>query len=87
MTDFHKYFLTNIFEGLEEKSDATPGFPNIMALGDKIKSAKSANIDAMAFLEKCFNSGLTPEQSFAALDAEIAKGTPGPGAASDAAKA
>ena len=86
MSDFHKYFLTNIFEGLEEKSDAAPGFPDIMTIGEKVNLAKNANINALAFLEKCFDSGLTAEQSFAALDAEIAKATPSPGAASDAAK-
>lgn len=86
MTDFHKYFLTNIFEGLEERSDATPGFPDIMTIGEKVKLAKSANIDALAFLEKCAESGLTAEQSFAALDAEIAKAPPNSSVASDPAK-
>jgi hypothetical protein len=86
MSDFHKYFLTNIFEGLEEKSDATPEFPDIMTIGEKVNLAKSANINALAFLEKCFNSGLTTEQSFAALDAEIAKAKPNAGAAANAGK-
>ncbi len=86
MTDFHKYFLTNIFEGLEEKSDATPGFPDIMTIGEKVKLAKSVHINALAFLEKCSKSGLTAEQSFAALDAEIAKAKANPDAAADAAK-
>ncbi len=86
MTDFHKYFLTNIFEGLEEKSDATPGFPDIMTIGEKVNLAKSVHINALAFLEKCSNSGLTAEQSFAALDAEIAKAKANPGTAADAAK-
>jgi hypothetical protein len=80
MSDFHKYFLTNIFEGLEEKSDPTPGFPDIMTIGEKVNQAKSVNINALAFLEKCYHSGLTVEQGFAALDAEIAKAKPKPGA-------
>jgi len=86
MTDFHKYFLTNIFEGLEEKSDAKGGSFDILALGEKVRSAKSANIDAMAFLERCHETGLTIPQSLAALDAEIAKTAPKPGATSDPAK-
>lgn len=72
MSDFHKYFLSNIFEGLEEKHEKDGPF-DIMALGEKVRSAKSANIDALPFLERCHEDGLTIEQSFAALDAEIAK--------------
>jgi len=40
----------------------------------------------MAFLEQCYEAGLTIPQSFAALDAEIAKTPPKPNAASDPAK-
>jgi len=86
MTDFHKYFLTNIFEGLEEKDDATKDPFDIMALGEKVRLAKSARIDAMAFLERCYDKGLTIPESMAALDAEIAKGAPKPDTASDPAK-
>jgi hypothetical protein len=85
MSDFHKYFLTNIFEGLEEREDAKKDPFDIMALGEKVRLAKSANIDAMAFLEKCHDSGLTIPQSLAALDKEIAK-TPRASAASGPAK-
>ena len=87
MSEFHKYFLTNIFEGLEERSDATPEFPDIMTIGEKVRAAKSVNIDAMAFLEKCYHAGMTMPESFAALDAAIAKASTEAAAASDAAKA
>lgn len=87
MLDFNKYFLTNIFDGLEGKSDATPGFPDIEVLGEKVRLAKSANINALAFLEKCHHAGLTTEESLTALDDEIAKTAANPGAAVDAAKA
>lgn len=86
MTEFHKYFLTNIFEGLEEKDDAKKDAFDIMALGEKVRLAKSANIDTMAFLERCHDAGLTIPESLAALDKEIAKITPAPGAASEPAK-
>ncbi len=79
MSDFHKYFLSNIFEGLEEKDDAKADGPfDIMALGEKVRAAKSADIDALPFLERCHEDGLTIEQSFAALDAAIAKVPPKP---------
>jgi hypothetical protein len=85
MSEFHKYFLTNIFEGLEEKEDAKKDRFDVMALGEKVRLAKSANIDSMTFLEKCHDRGLTIQESLAALDAEIAK-TPPASAASAAAK-
>src|SRR4051794_34604214 len=71
MTEFHKYFLTNIFEGLEEKEDreeATEAPVDIMALGQQVRAAKTAGIDAIAFLEHCHDQGLTIPQSLAALD-------------------
>lgn len=86
MSDFHKYFLTNIFEGLEEKEDAKKDRFDVMALGEKVRLAKSANIDAMAFLEKCHDRGLTIAESLAALDTEVAKTSPAPNAASGPAK-
>lgn len=84
MTDFHKYFLTNIFEGLEEKQDAEKDPFDIMALGEKVRLAKAANINAMTFLEKCHDRGLTIPESLAALDAEIASPTPAPNPSSPA---
>jgi len=85
MTDFHKYFLTNIFEGLEEKHDAEDAKDSvdIMSLGEKVKLAKSANIDALAFFERCFQGGLSMKDAMAALDAEIAKAPTNPSAAGD----
>jgi hypothetical protein len=86
MSEFHKYFLTNIFEGLEEREDAKKDPFDIMALGEKVRMAKSANIDAMAFLEKCHDRGLTIPESLAALDKEIAKTPPAPDTVSQPAK-
>jgi hypothetical protein len=83
MTDFHKYFLTNIFEGWEEKDDAKKDSFDVMALGEKVRLAKSANIDAMRFLEKSHKAGLTIPESLAALDAEIAKVAAARGGVSD----
>ena len=77
---------SNIFEGLEEKQDAKKDAFDIMALGEKVRLAKSANIDAMAFLEKCHDRGLTIPESLAALDAEVAKTAPAPDSALGAAK-
>jgi hypothetical protein len=48
--------------------------------------AKSANIDAMDFFDKCHKKGLSMKDSLAAFDAEIAKIPPNPGAASDPAR-
>jgi len=76
MADFYKHFLGSIFEKLEQRSMGTPF--DIDALGEKIRLAKSANIDAMAFFQKCHEDGLTIEEAFAAFDAEIAKIPPQP---------
>lgn len=89
MTDFHKHFLQHIFDKLEGvESDEVGGTHfDIAAFGEKIALARSANIDAMAFLERCHDGGMSVKDSLAAFDAEIAKVSPKPGAASDSAKA
>jgi len=71
------HFLFNIFEKLEEKDDVADPF-EIEAFGDKVELAKSANIDAMNFFERCHKNGLSMKDSLAAFDAEIAKIPPKP---------
>ena len=66
------HFLFNIFEKLEEKDDVADPF-DIAAFGEKIALAKSANIDAMDFFDRCHKNGLSMKDSLAAFDAEIAK--------------
>jgi hypothetical protein len=76
MSDFHKHFLQHIFDELEGvESDKVGGSHfDINAFGEKIALAKSANVDAMAFLERCHDhDGMSVKDSLAAFDAEIAK--------------
>ena len=89
MTDFHKHFLQHMFDRLEGvDSDEVGGTHfDMNAFGEKIALAKSANIDALAFLERCHDNGMSVKESLAAFDAEIARVSPKPGAASDSAKA
>ncbi len=84
MSDWYKY-LFNIFEGEEEREDRPDPF-DIEAFGEKVELAKSANIDAMDFFDKCHKKGLSMKDSLAAFDAEIAKLPPNAGAASDPAR-
>jgi len=73
MSNPHRdFFLFNIFEGLEEKEDIPDTF-DIEAFGEKVELAKSANIDAVDFFERCHKKGLSMKDSLAAFDAEIAK--------------
>lgn len=80
MSDFHKHFLQHIFDELEGvESDQVAGSHfDINAFGQKIALAKSANVDAMAFLEKCHESGMSVKDSLTAFDAELAKIPPKP---------
>ena len=48
--------------------------------------AKSANIDAMDFFDKCHKKGLSMKDSLAAFDEAIAKLPSQPGGASEPAK-
>jgi hypothetical protein len=78
MSDFHKHFLNHIFDAFEDESNSL----DIMALGETVRSAKSAGIDTMAYLEQRHDDGLTVSESVAALNAEIAKNSPKSNAAS-----
>ena len=71
------YFLFNIFDKLEAKDDVANPF-DIEAFGEKVELAKSANIDAMDFFERCHKKGLSMKDSLAVFDAEIAKIPPKP---------
>ncbi|MGA2904581.1 MAG: hypothetical protein ABSD98_12160 [Candidatus Korobacteraceae bacterium] len=80
MSDFHKHFLQHIFEHAFDKlegveSDEVGGSHfDLNAFGEKMELAKSANIDAMAFLERCHDHDhMSVKQALAAFDAEIAK--------------
>jgi hypothetical protein len=80
MSDFHEHFLRHIFQHifdeLEGVDDGTVGGSHfdIAAFGEKIALAKSANIDAMAFLERCHDHDhKSVKDCLAAFDAEIAK--------------
>ena len=59
---------------------------DLIALGEKIRLAKAAKIDAMVFLSECYEKGLTIPESLAALDAAIAKASPAPDPAAAPAK-
>ena len=89
MTDFHKHFLQHIFDELEGvDSDKVGGtYFDMNSFGEKIVLARSANIDPMAFLERCHEHGMSVKQSLAAFDAEIAKIPPKPSSALDPPKA
>ena len=88
MSEFHKHFLQHLFDRLEGvESDEVGGtYFDMNAFGQKIALAKSANIDPMAFLERCHEGGMSVKQSLAAFDAELAKISPKPGAAPGPAK-
>jgi len=80
MSDFHKHFIQHMFQHIFEKaegveSDQVAGSHfDIAAFGDKIALAKSANIDAMAFLQRCHDrDGKSVKECLAAFDAELAK--------------
>jgi hypothetical protein len=80
MSDFHKHFLQHIFDELEgvESDEVGGSHFDIAAFGEKIALAKSANIDPMAFLERCHEKGMSIKDSLAAFDAEISKIPPKP---------
>jgi hypothetical protein len=82
MSDFHKHFLTQIFDAFGDESNSL----DIMALGETVRSANRAGIDTMAYLEQRHDEGLTVLESVAALNAEIAKNPPKPNTASAPAK-
>ncbi|MGA2370962.1 MAG: hypothetical protein ACLPPV_06010 [Candidatus Korobacteraceae bacterium] len=80
MSDFHKHFLQHLFdewEGVDDDKIAGSHF-DIEAFGEKVALAKSANIDSMAFLEKCHEQGMSVKNSLAAFEAELAKIPPKP---------
>jgi hypothetical protein len=81
MSDFHEHFLQHIFDELEGVDDDKVGGSHfdISAFGQKIALAKSANIDAMAFLQRCHDhDGMSVKESLAAFDAALAKIPPKP---------
>ena len=76
MSDFHKHFLQHIFDELEgvESDEVGGSHFDIASFGEKMALAKSANIDAMAFLERCHDHDhMSVKESLAAFDAAIAK--------------
>ena len=77
MSDFHKNFLEHIFErffddGVETGDIAGAHF-DIEAFGEKMALAKSANIDALNFLQRCHdNEGKSVKECLADFDQVVA---------------
>jgi hypothetical protein len=79
MSDFHKHFLQHIFQRFFDDDGVESGNMDgkhfdIEAFGEKIERAKSANIDAMNFLERCHeHDGKSVEDCLKAFDDVVAK--------------
>ncbi len=77
MSDFHKNFLQHIFQRFFDDGvgtgDVAGSHFDIEAFGEKMALAKSANIDAMDFLEKCHDrDGKSVKECLAAFDQVVA---------------